>query len=60
MLAVVERVNRYVEQGRALFDQDELVQTWVLHHLQVLGEAASKLSPALRRQNPAFGSPLFA
>jgi uncharacterized protein with HEPN domain len=29
----IERIDKYVERGREAFEQDELVQTWVLHHL---------------------------
>jgi len=29
---------KYTNQGRQAFDQDELVQTWVIHHLEIIGE----------------------
>lgn len=40
MQEAIERIERYTAQGRREFDQNELVQTWVVHHLEILGEAA--------------------
>jgi uncharacterized protein with HEPN domain len=48
MLEAIERIRRHSNKGREAFDRDELVQTWIVHHLQILGEAAARLSPALR------------
>jgi hypothetical protein len=31
----IERIERYTAGGRSEFDRNELVQTWVLHHLQM-------------------------
>lgn len=35
-------------QGRPAFDQDELIQTWIVHHLQLIGEASRAISDAFR------------
>ncbi|MEN6517973.1 MAG: HepT-like ribonuclease domain-containing protein [Methanospirillum sp.] len=32
--------------------ESELLQVWVIHHLQVIGEAANNLSPALIAAHP--------
>src|SRR5437764_1370688 len=40
----VERIERYAARGRKAFEQDELIQTWVLYHLQIIGEAARTLA----------------
>lgn len=52
MLEAVERIERYAAYGRVRFDADELVQTWVVHHLQVIGEAARTLTPEFRGAHP--------
>lgn len=42
-------------QSRAQLDQlqqDELLQVWVLYHLQIVGEAVRSLSPQLTQQYP--------
>jgi uncharacterized protein with HEPN domain len=31
---------------------DDLLLVWVIHHLQIIGEAASKISPEFREQHP--------
>ncbi len=43
----IERIEKYAVRGREAFEQDELIQTWVLHHLQIIGEAVRALSPEL-------------
>lgn len=40
----IERIEKYTCRGRAAFEEDELIQTWVLYHLQVIGEAVRALS----------------
>ncbi|MBK8464510.1 MAG: DUF86 domain-containing protein [Chloracidobacterium sp.] len=44
ILEAIERIEKYTAQGRSVFDEDELIQTWVLHHLQIIGEAVRWLS----------------
>jgi uncharacterized protein with HEPN domain len=39
----IERIKKYTSQGRDSFDHDELVQTWVVHHLEIIGEAARSI-----------------
>ncbi len=48
----IERIEKYTAQGRDVFEQDELVQTWIVHHLQIIGEASRALSADLRTQYP--------
>lgn len=45
ILEAVQRIEKYAGRGRAAFNYDELVQTWILHYLQIIGEAASGISP---------------
>ena len=47
----IERIERYSAHGRETFEQDELIQTWVIHHLQVIGEACRSLEPEFREQH---------
>jgi len=37
--------------GRQTFESDEMLQVWVLHHLQIFGEAARSLSPEFRQRH---------
>lgn len=43
----IERIQKYAERGRETFERDELIQTWILHNLQILGEAARAISADL-------------
>lgn len=54
MLEAIARIERYANEGRDRFDRDELVQTWVIHHIQVIGEAARGLSEKLRTRYRAI------
>jgi uncharacterized protein with HEPN domain len=52
ILEAIERIEKYSREGRAAFDRDELVQTWIVHHLQIVGEAVRGLSDDTREQRP--------
>lgn len=43
MLEAIDNIERYHSHGRAVLDGDELVSTWMVHHLQILCEAAAAL-----------------
>jgi uncharacterized protein with HEPN domain len=47
-LEAIDRIERHTNPGEAEFRQSELVQSWVVRHLQILGEAVRALSPELR------------
>jgi uncharacterized protein with HEPN domain len=46
----IVRIEKYTQGGRISFDRDELVQIWVIHHLEIIGETAS----AIRRDHPDY------
>jgi uncharacterized protein with HEPN domain len=50
VLDAIEGIRKYAARGKNAFKEDELIQTWILHHLQILGEAASRISDDLREQ----------
>jgi uncharacterized protein with HEPN domain len=43
-----ERTSRDIDG----FADDEMQQVWVIHHLQIVGEAAGRLSEGLRAAHP--------
>lgn len=43
MLEAIENIERYAGKGREAFERDELIQTWIVHHLEIIGESASRL-----------------
>ena len=40
ILEAIEKIEKYASQGRHAFDTDELIQSWIVNHLRILGEAA--------------------
>ena len=48
----IERIEKYTDEGRAAFEQNELIQNWIVHHLQIIGEASRNLSASFRNQHP--------
>lgn len=52
ILDAIEKIERYVASGKKRFDSEELLQVWMIHHLQTVGEAASKLDPDLQNDHP--------
>ena len=40
ILEAIERIERYEVQGREAFEQNELIQTWFIQNLQIIGEAS--------------------
>ena len=51
ILAAIERIEKYSNQGRTAFYGDELIQTWIVHHLDIVGEASRALSQRFRSEN---------
>lgn len=50
ILEAIERISKYAAQGREAFFQNELIQVWVIYHLQIIGEAARALSEERRAE----------
>ena len=48
----ITRITKYTNQGRDAFDQNELVQTWVIHHLEIIGEAVRAIPQDFKDQHP--------
>jgi uncharacterized protein with HEPN domain len=52
ILEAIENIEKYASRGHEAFEHDELIQTWILHHLQIIGEAASALPDSFRDKYP--------
>ena len=48
----IGRIEKHTGQGRDAFERDELVQNWIVHHLQIIGEATRHLSSPLKERHP--------
>jgi uncharacterized protein with HEPN domain len=45
----VSQIEKYTGRGRLAFENDELIRVWVLHHLEIIGEACRGWSEEFRR-----------
>lgn len=52
ILEAIERIERYAAKGRAAFEKDEVIQIWMVHHLQIIGEAAVRLGREFHERHP--------
>lgn len=52
ILEAIERTERYTSRGKVAFEHDELIQVWVVSHIQIIGEASNALSKELHAQHP--------
>ncbi|MGB2936751.1 MAG: DUF86 domain-containing protein [Phycisphaerae bacterium] len=57
ILEAIGRIEKHAARGHAVLETDELVQVWMVHHLQVIGEAARRLSDDLRGRHPEIPWP---
>jgi uncharacterized protein with HEPN domain len=52
VLEAIDRIQERTGAGRGAFDREPLVQVWVVHHLEIVGEACRGLSAELREGHP--------
>src|SRR5262249_48094250 len=52
ILKAIDQILGKTQEGREVFGRDEMLQVWVLHHLQIVGEAARSLSRDFLRRHP--------
>ncbi|MHB9038055.1 MAG: HepT-like ribonuclease domain-containing protein [Armatimonadota bacterium] len=51
MLESVERIEKHSGVDRCYFDGNEMLQTWMVHNIQIIGEAASKIGEEFRARH---------
>ena len=52
ILEAIAQIEKYAARGPEAFERDELIQVWMVHHLQIIGEAVRSLSETLRQSHP--------
>jgi uncharacterized protein with HEPN domain len=52
MLEAIKSVLGYAEPGEEIFFAEKMRQDAVVRNLEILGEAAKKISPALKQKHP--------
>jgi uncharacterized protein with HEPN domain len=57
ILEAIDDIDRYAARGKDAFLADELVSSWILHHLIILGEAAASVDASFRDRFPKIPWP---
>jgi uncharacterized protein with HEPN domain len=52
ILEAINEIEKYAIQGREDFIRNELIQVWIVHHLQIIGEAARALGSEFHVAHP--------
>ena len=47
----IAKIEKYTVRGRQVFNEDELIQTWVVQHLPIIGEASNVMSETFKNQH---------
>jgi uncharacterized protein with HEPN domain len=48
ILEAIERIEKYAAQGKRAFENDELIQNWMVNHIITIGEACRSLPAAFQ------------
>jgi len=48
----IGKIERYISRGREAFETDEMFQVWIVRHLQIISEAASRMSTDTQSRFP--------
>jgi len=52
ILEAVERIEKYAAQGKMAFEDDELIQNWMINHIALIGEACRPCPMTFRLAMP--------
>ena len=52
ILDAIANIERYASRGREAFERDELIQVWIVYHLQIIGEAVARLGHDFHSAHP--------
>lgn len=50
ILEAIDQIEKYTVKGEKEYSQNELIQKWMIYHLQVIGEAANKISYEIQNE----------
>lgn len=53
----IKNIHKYAKLGKNEFEKNELIQNWIVRHLQIIGEASSCLSEDFRNSHPEIPWP---
>jgi uncharacterized protein with HEPN domain len=51
ILEAIDHIEKHADVDKSAFEVDELLQTWMVHHIQIIGEAAAAISSEFQAQH---------
>ncbi|HWQ67046.1 MAG TPA: HepT-like ribonuclease domain-containing protein [Methanospirillum sp.] len=54
ILDSIDAIEKYTSKGREVFESNEFVQVWAVHHLQIIGEACRAMSKEIHDTESAI------
>jgi uncharacterized protein with HEPN domain len=51
ILEAIDAIQQKIALGKDAFSRDEMLQVWVVHHIQIIGEAAASFSQEFRERH---------
>ena len=57
ILEAIEQIEKYAVKGEDEYLQNELIQKWMIYHLQIIGEAANKISNEVQNKFSSISWP---
>jgi len=52
MLEAIQKIEQYADDETFSSQNENLVEVWMIHHLQIIGEAAARVSTDFERSIP--------
>ncbi len=52
ILDAIQHIEERLPKGSDAYYADALIQIWIMHHLQIIGEASARLSAGMRDSHP--------
>ena len=52
IMEAIEKIEQHSSEGREVFERDELIQVWMTHYVQIVGEAAANVSEEFAGEHP--------
>jgi len=51
ILEALKNIEKYAVKGEKTFHEEELIQIWIIHYIQIASEAANQLSDSIKKNH---------
>jgi uncharacterized protein with HEPN domain len=60
MIEAAAKIVKKSASAFAVFQSDEMLQVWTIHHVQMIGEASRSVSESVKKRDPGVPCPQIA